>query len=126
MREHSTLFIILSCVFVSLAIVAGFQLYSIYELSSNRNAIMNTIHVLAEDAYQFRQRPVALGGGGGDYSTYRIPYKLIRTPEGIFTIEPTPNRVFITGLSRPLNARIEAEVDETGNIVRLSFEGEFR
>ena len=126
MREHSAFILILSCVFVSLAIFAGFELYNTYELTSNKNAILNSIVALAEDAYQYRQRPISLGGGGGDYSNYRIPFKLIRTADGIFTAEPVANKILITGISRPLNGTIDAEIDERGNIVKCSYEGEFR
>ncbi len=126
MREHSAFILVISFVFVSLAIFVGFELYSTYELSANKNAILNTIQVLAEDAYQFRQRPVPMGGGGGDYSNYRIPFKMIRTADGIFITEPYPNGIMITGISRPLNARIDAEVSDSGKIVKCTFEGDFR
>ncbi len=126
MREHSALILVLSFVFVSLAIFVGFELYSTYQLSANKNAILNTIQMLAEDAYQFRQRPVAMGGGGGDYSSYRIPFKLVRTEDGIFTTEPMPKGIMITAISRPLNARIDAEVGDSGKIVKYVYEGDFR
>ena len=98
MREHSALTLIISFAFASLVIFAGFELYNSYELSSNKTAILNTIHVLAEDAYKFRQRPVSIGGGGGDYSNYRIPYRLVRTQDGIFTAEASGDGLTISGI----------------------------
>jgi hypothetical protein len=125
-RERSALILIASCVFVSLAIFVGFELYTTYETTANKQAILNSMNALAEDAYQYHQRPVSMGGGGGDYSNYRIPYGMIRTTDGLFTTEPLQNHLLITGISRPLNGRIEAEVDEKGKIVRCTFEGDFR
>jgi hypothetical protein len=125
-RKHSALILVLSFIFVSLAIFVGFELYSTYELSSNKQAIMNSLTALADDAYQYHQRPVSMGGGGGDYSNYRIPFGMVRTPDGLFTTEPVESHLLITGISRPLNGRIEAEVDERGKIVKCSYEGDFR
>lgn len=126
MREHSAFILLLSFVFVSLAIFVGFELYSTYELSANKNAILNTIHVLVEDAHQFQSKPVALGGGGGSYNRYHVPYKLIRTEDGIFTTELEGTHLIICGISRPLNARINADVDENGDVQKYTFEGEFK
>ena len=126
MREHQAFILVLSFVFVSIAVFAGFQLYSSYELTANKGAIINTLTTLAEDAHQFRARPVAMGGGGGSYTRYSVPFKLIRTEDGIFTTERNGSHLLITGFSRPLNGRIVADVDENGNVAKLEFEGVFR
>ncbi len=126
MREHSALILVLSFVFVSLAIFAGFELYSTYELTANKGAIINTLHTLAEDAHQFYAKPVALGGGGGSFARYNVPLMLIRTADGIYTTDRVGTHLIITGISRPLNGRINAEVDEQGNVTHYSFEGVFR
>jgi hypothetical protein len=126
MREHQAFILVLSFVFVSIAVFAGFQLYSSYELTANKGAIVNTLTTLAEDAHQFRARPVAMGGGGGSYTRYSVPFKLIRTEDGIFTTERAGSHLLITGISRPLNGRIIADVDENGNVAKLEFEGVFR
>ena len=126
MREHSALILVLSFVFVSLAIFAGFELYTTYELTANKGAIVNTLHTLAEDAHQFYVKPVSLGGGGGSYAKYNVPLMLIRTADGIFTTDRAGTHLIITGISRPLNGRIIADVDELGNVTQYTFEGIFR
>ena len=126
MREHQAFILVLSFVFVSVAIFAGFQLYSSYELDANKGSIINTLTTLAEDAHAFRTRPVSMGGGGGSYARYSVPFKLIRTEDGIFTTERAGSHLLITGISRPLNGRIVADVDEQGNVSKLEFEGVFR
>jgi hypothetical protein len=126
MREHQAFILVLSFVFVSIAVFAGFRLYSSYEVTANRGALINTLTALAEDAHTYRTRPVAMGGGGGSYARYHVPFKLIRTEDGIFTTERAGSHLIITGISRPLNGRIVADVDEHGAVAKFDFEGVFR
>ncbi|MGA2623727.1 MAG: hypothetical protein ABSF91_07735 [Bacteroidota bacterium] len=40
------------------------------------DAAMNSLDSLADEAYQYKIRPVSMGGGGGSYEGYSIPTKL--------------------------------------------------
>ena len=64
-----------------------------------RDCIANDIVNISADAYQYRNRPVSEGGGGGSYVGYRLPSTMSENEYAKYTIVLLPDSVLITGTS---------------------------
>jgi hypothetical protein len=60
-----------------------------------RDNIIADLTNIAENASQYRIRPVSIGGGGGSYGGYSIPPGLSRNENGSYTIIGTPDSASI-------------------------------
>jgi len=68
MGQQQLLLIILGVIIVGVAIAVGISMFSGQSIQSNKDAILSDLNNLGADAYQYKIRPVAMGGGGGVYS----------------------------------------------------------
>src|SRR5512140_466022 len=87
MGQQQLLLIILGVIIVGIAIAVGLSLFSSQSIQSNKDAIINDINNLAANAYQYRIRPVSMGGGGGaDYTGWSIPVKMSSNENATYSI----------------------------------------
>ena len=110
MGQQQLLLIILGVIIVGIAIAVGLSMFTAQSIGANKDAIMADITNMSANAYQFRIRPVAMGGGGGTtYVGYRIPSALDTTDNAVYTMTVTPwetaATITFTGTSQqdPLN-----------------------
>jgi hypothetical protein len=108
MREHQAFILVLSFVFVSVAVFAGFQLYSSYELDANKGSIINTLTTLAEDAHAFRTRPVSVWEAAVVPTRGTASRSNSSARRTDFHTERAGSHLPLPELSRPLNGRIVA------------------
>ena len=97
MGSQQLLLTILGVIIVGVAIAVGVSKMSAQSTASRKDAMINELEVLAEDARQFYVRPTSMGGGGRTYTNYRIPTKMAHTLNGNYTCTTTSRRVFFTG-----------------------------
>ncbi len=57
-----------------------------YNISSNKDAIINDLNLLASDAFQYALRPASMGGGEGSYNGYVIPTQLLENDNAAYTV----------------------------------------
>ena len=65
MGQQQLLLIILGVIIVGIAIAVGISMFSSSSVQSNKDAIINDLNNLAANAFQFRIRPITMGGGSG-------------------------------------------------------------
>ena len=68
MGQQQLLLIILGVIIVGIAIAVGLQLFQSGSVGANQDAMINDAMNIAAHADQWRIRPVAMGGGGGDFT----------------------------------------------------------
>lgn len=72
MGQQQLLLIILGVIIVGVAIAVGISMFSGQSTQSNKDAIISDLNNLGADAYQYKIRPVSMGGGGGIFTGYAI------------------------------------------------------
>ena len=99
MGQQQLLLIILGVIIVGIAIAVGLQLFQSGSVGANQDAIVNDIMNIAAHADQYRIRPEAMGGGGGEFTGYTLPVRLNETGNGSYTATSTADDVTIVGTS---------------------------
>lgn len=68
-------------------------MFSAQSVQSSKDAIINDLNNIAANAYQFRIRPVSMGGGGGVYdkskgatAAYDVPSKMKTNANGTYSV----------------------------------------
>jgi len=125
--QQQLLLIILGVIIVGIAIAVGLSLFSAQSIQSNRDAIINDLNNLAAQAYQFRIRPISMGGGEGDYSTFTIPIKMRTNENGTYVASPSQNSITITATSaQNASNYITVVIDSDGKLSNWSYFGDFQ
>ncbi|HWP81910.1 MAG TPA: hypothetical protein VNN76_04555 [Bacteroidota bacterium] len=87
MGQQQLLLIILGVIIVGIAIAVGLSMFTAQSIGANKDAIIADLTNLSANAYQFRIRPTAMGGGGGStYVGYQIPGTLSSNENATYTI----------------------------------------
>ena len=114
MGQQQLLLIILGVIIVGIAIAVGLSLFSAQSVASNKDAIVNDLGNLAATAYQFRIRPLSMGGGGGVYTGFTIPSKMSSNDNATYTAVATAATVVYTATSP--NGTVTATVNDEGKL----------
>ena len=82
---------------VVMGIVIGFanQLFDVSPEDSNKESITSELMNLSTIAQQYFNRPVAMGGGGDNFTGWQIPGQLDSTSSGIYNISQKNNNQLI-------------------------------
>jgi len=130
MGQQQLLLIILGVIIVGIAIAVGLSLFSAQSVQSNRDAIINDLNNLASQAYQFRIRPMSMGGGAGDYTTFSIPNKMRTNENGTYVITTagsTTAGIVITATSaQNASNTIKVTIDTDGKLGTWVYTGDFQ
>lgn len=86
MGQQQLFAVIIGVIVVGIAVAVGLNLLRAHRVEANQEEIVLHLRTIAQDAMVWTEKPPALGGGDGDYSTYAIPPSLASTAEGTFTI----------------------------------------
>ena len=117
MGQQQLLLIILGVIIVGIAIAVGISMFSSSSVQANKDAIINDMNNLAANAYQFRIRPTTMGGGGGKYTGYLIPAKLVTNENGTYsTTAVSAASISFKGLSAQGYGDVTADLDSTGKL----------
>jgi hypothetical protein len=66
-------------------------------VTSNRLAVNRDLHFIAKEAQEYYKRPRSLGGGGGSYKEFSIPYTMRENSDGTYSAAVYDQEVIITG-----------------------------
>ncbi len=116
MGTQQLLFVILGVILIGIAMAVGLSLFSANAIESNQDQIVHDLNNIAQHAYQFKTRPIWLGGGGNSYSNFTIPIQLQSNENATYSIQ-TPgdaNSITIRGTSAPGYGYIDAVLDANG------------
>lgn len=86
MGQQQLLLIVLGVIIVGIAIVVGINLFNASAEESAKDTVASEATNIAALALQYYKKPVALGGGGGDFSNFVIPERLATTDYTTYTI----------------------------------------
>lgn len=115
MGQQQILLIVLSVILVGIAIAVGITMFRAQAVQSNLDAIIADLNNLGAMAYQFRIRPVSMGGGGGTYFNATddisfaeyfegLPESMTSNENGDYVVSAlTANSVTISGWSSTNN-----------------------
>jgi hypothetical protein len=70
MGQQQILLIVLSVILVGIAIAVGISMFRAQARNSNLDGIISDLNNLGSIAYQYKIRPVSMGGGGGEYDNF--------------------------------------------------------
>ena len=118
MGQQQLLLIILGVIIVGVAIAVGISQFGSNAASSAHDAILTDLTNLGANAFQYRIKPTAMGGGGGSYTGYSVPKGLDTNATGFYTIPSnTGSTISFTGSSvaYPGNS-ITSKYDSTGKL----------
>ena len=117
MGQQQLLLIILGVIIVGIAIAVGISMFSSGTIQANKDAIINDLNNLAANAYQYRIRPLTMGGGGGQYTGYTIPTKLANNENATYTLGTvSATNVNFTGTSKQGYGTVTSVLDSTGKL----------
>ncbi len=126
MGQQQLLLIILGVIIVGIAIAVGITMFGSTSVSSNRDAIVNDLQNLSANAYQFKIRPLTMGGGGGAYTNFQIPLPMRPNQNATYT---TPSisalSISFTGTSALGYGTVTVVCDSTGTMGNFTYTGEF-
>jgi type II secretory pathway pseudopilin PulG len=127
MGQQQLLLIILGVIIVGIAIAVGLSLFSAQSIQSNRDAIINDLNNLSAQAYQYRIRPMSMGGGQGEYTSFVIPTKMRSNENATYSSSPSQNTISFTAVSaqNPSNT-ITVTIDSFGRLGSWSYAGDFQ
>jgi hypothetical protein len=72
-------------------------------VSSNRDGLVADLNNLGAMAQQFYRKPTSFGGGGNDFTGWKIPARTEITPNGSYIASVTSQRVTIRGTGTEMN-----------------------
>ena len=76
MGQQQLLLIILGVIVVGIAIAVGISQFGAHSTQANKDGVTASLVNISANAYQFRIRPVTMGGGGNSYAGYVVPSKM--------------------------------------------------
>jgi hypothetical protein len=93
MGQQQLLLIILGVIIVGIAIAVGISQFGAHSTQANKDGVTSSLVNIAANSYQFKIRPVTMGGGGGAYdnskgatASYAIPTKMQSDDNGAYTV----------------------------------------
>jgi len=121
MGQQQLLLIILGVIIVGIAIAVGIAMFSSGSVQANKDAIINDVNNLAANAYQWRIRPTSMGGGGGVYTGYSIPLKLVTNENASYALDAvSASSMTFIGTSVQGYGTVIAVLDSTGKLGSFS------
>jgi hypothetical protein len=100
---------------------------AIAEARQMKDAVINDLNNLAAHAYQYRIRPISMGGGGGSYLRYAIPLNLVSNENAVYSCIAEADTVrYAAVVSANRKNGIKIIVDGEGKITQWQYYGDFR
>ena len=123
MGQQQLLLIILGVIIVGIAIAVGISQFGAHSTQANKDGVTSSLVNISANAYQYKIRPITMGGGGGSYVNYVVPTKMSSDDNGTYALQTagTATTIVFRGTSS-LNTSYTADctVDSPGKTT-LSF-----
>lgn len=124
MGQQQLLLLILGCLIVFVAVAVGITQFSANSTQSNKDAVMSSLQSISTNAFQFKMRPVNLGGGGNSYASYILPSKMMADANGNYSLGTVAsNSIQIIGTSALNTAWIATCTADDSGMTVVSFNG---
>ena len=116
MGQQQLLLLILGVIIVGLAIAVGLSLFSAQSIQSNKDAIINDLNNLGAYCYQFKIRPLSMGGGSGSYANCTLPSKMSSNDNATYALSnKSANAITIKGTNaNDIAAYVQGALDANG------------
>ncbi len=85
MGQQQLLLIILGVIIVGIAIAVGISQFGAHSTQANKDGVTSSLVNISANAYQYKIRPTTMGGGGGKYTGYVVPSKMLSDDNGNYT-----------------------------------------
>ncbi len=125
MGQQQLLLIILGVIIVGIAIAVGISQFTGNSTQANKDGVTSGLVNLSANAYQYRMRPITMGGGSNSYVGYTIPSKMVSDDNGTYAVSgtPTATELVLTGTSSMNGAWVATvTLDSTGKSI-ISYNG---
>ncbi|MBI4811369.1 MAG: hypothetical protein HY800_08030 [Ignavibacteriales bacterium] len=84
MGQQQLLLIILGVIIVGIAIAVGISQFGAHSTQANKDGVTSSLVNISANAYQYKIRPISMGGGGGSYVNYVVPTKMTSDDNGTY------------------------------------------
>jgi hypothetical protein len=101
MGQQQLLLIILGAIVVGIMIFVGMTMFDAHSTQANKDAVTSSLQNIAADAYQYKMRPKAFGGGNPSYGGYVVPSKMRGDDNGTYAVSGAiaPTQISFDGTS---------------------------
>jgi Tfp pilus assembly protein PilE len=114
--QQQLLLLIIGAIIVAIMVSVGVAMFGAHSTESNKDAVTSSLQNIAADAYQYKLRPKAYGGGRPSYAGYVIPDKLQRDDNGVYQLNRATDTQLVLQGTSALNTdwTATATADDTG------------
>ncbi len=124
MGQQQLLLIILGVIIVGIAISVGVSQFGAHSTQANKDGITAGVINVAANAYQYRIRPFALGGGSNSYTNYTIPSKMLQDENGTYSLGTvSSNSLVILGTSSINTAWVATCTENDTGKIMITYSG---
>jgi hypothetical protein len=125
MSEHQSIIVIISVIVITILIWVGFGQFLDAHRASQKDDFLFAMNDIGASAVAYRQKPKFLGGGGGEYLGFALPGQFSSIDAGTISAVVEPHRIVLVGHSRRGYGTVAAEIDASGELRNVRFDGEF-
>ncbi len=126
MDKKQPLFLIIALLIFGVALGSALWAFGKKNVSAHRDELISEVTHIASDAFQYRARPKSIGGGGGSYGGYHIPYRLGANDHAEIKVSGSPaDEIVIEAVSTMGMGKVAATIGSDGEIHAFSYTGEF-
>lgn len=126
MDKKQPLLLVIALLVFGVALASAMWTFSMKSVSAHRDELISEVTHIASDAFQYRHRPRAIGGGGGSYGGYQIPTSLRKNGHAEFTVSDSAGETLtIEAVSSRGIGMVATTIGLDGEIHGFSYSGEF-
>ena len=124
MGQQQLLLIVLGVIIVGIAIVLGIAMFRQNSIDQKRDMVINEGITVANNALQYYNKPISLGGGGFSFSGWHIPRQMKNSPNGSFIETVNSDNVEIIGTGNELvsgtdSVKVKFTITRNGVITKV-------
>ncbi len=93
---------------------------------ASKDAMTMAIVNIASNSYQYKIRPTTMGGGGGNFTGYKIPWRMALNDNDSIVCAVFRDSVVIKGFWRRGTGTAQCTVNDTGRTANWMYTGDFR
>jgi hypothetical protein len=106
MGQQQLLLIVLSVIVVSIAVVAGINMYKAYLITANEESVVAETLNIGGLAQLYYLKPNFLSGGQGSFEGFSIPFSLADKDNGTYAVTSvSQNEIVVTGTGKVLDSQ---------------------
>ena len=98
MGTQQLLLLVVAFVVVVLMVFAGTAIFDSYAQTTNRDNLLSTINLMANQAQQYYRKPADLGGGGNTFDGFTTSENLLQADYGRIRVRVREDRINLVGI----------------------------